>query len=187
MLMNCFSRIYFFSLLVVFIFQPGCYSPTYTNQKSLYTDDDFSRVLRYQPLVHELAVHYNLNEIFLLALIQVESSARPDAVSSSNCRGLTQLKYTTALDYMPDLEIGQLFDPEICLEITCQHLVWLRDLIQRYFPEADEFEQYLLMAAAWNAGWSQVKRYGDIPPIPQTEIFVTRIEENMEALDSILF
>lgn len=187
MLMKCFSRIYFFSLLVFLIFQPGCYSPIYKNRKSGFSNDEFSRVLRYQSLVHEFTVRYNLDEIFLLALIQVESSGNRYAVSSSNCRGLTQLKYSTALDYMPDLEIDQLFDPEICLEITCRHLEWLRSLIERYFPYADQYEQYLLMAAAWNAGWSQVKRYGDIPPIPQTEVFVTRIEEYMQEFDSILF
>ncbi|GEM_PF-6259595 len=187
MIVNCFSRIYFFPLLAFFIFQLGCYSPTYKNQKSRFTDDKFSGVLRYQPLVHKLAVHHNLYEIFLLALIQAESRGNQFAISSSNCRGLTQLKYSTALDYMPNLEIDQLFDPEICLEITCQHLEWLRDLIQRYFPEADEYEQYLLMAAAWNAGWSQVKRYNGVPPILQTEIFVDRVEENMEALNNILF
>ncbi len=102
----------------------------------------------------------------VVALVAVESSWTIDAQSPAGAQGLGQLMPGTAADLGVDPA-----DPEANLHGT---VTYLRALLGHYagHPAA---EQYLLAIAAYNAGPGAVDRAGGIPPIIETQNYVTRV------------
>jgi soluble lytic murein transglycosylase-like protein len=96
----------------------------------------------------------------LVALIAVESSWHPRAVSSAGATGLGQLMPGTAADLGVDPD-----DPQANIHGAA---VYLRTLINRY-------GSYSLALAAYNAGPGAVDQYGGIPPYAQTQRYVTAV------------
>ena len=113
-------------------------------------------ILYFDELISEIAREYKIDYHLLLAIGQVESSGNPKAVSHADCHGLTQLKLSTARDYAPRVTRSDLHDPQINLEIAGRHMVFLRRLVRKRFPNADAERRIILLAAAWNAGWGNV-------------------------------
>ncbi|HET9703182.1 MAG TPA: lytic transglycosylase domain-containing protein, partial [Vicinamibacterales bacterium] len=75
-------------------------------------------------------------------------------------RGLMQLMPDTARQY----GVRNSYDPRSNLEAGVRHL---KDLMSRLdLPTA---------LAAYNAGEATVKRYGGLPPFPETQIYVRSI------------
>ena len=113
-------------------------------------------------LVEEVAPRYGLDPSLVLALIKVESAFKAKAVSPKNARGLMQLLPSTAAIY----GVTELFDPRQNVLAGVQHL---RDLLVVF--EGD----VTLALAAYNAGSGAVRRYGGVPPFPETQAYVKRI------------
>ena len=107
-----------------------------------------------------------LDARLLVALIAVESSWHPRAVSSAGARGLGQLMPATAnaLGVDPD-------DPQANIHGVAVHL---RGLLARY-ASLDRRTRYLDALAAYNAGAGAVDRYGGVPPYPETRAYVRRV------------
>ena len=131
--------------------------------------------LKYQDIIIRISRKYSNDPMLMIAIVEAESRGNTLAISSSNCRGLTQLKLSTARDYMPEVTIQQLHDPVINLEIASRHMAMLVRNIRHTFPYADEWQHVALVAAAWNAGWGNVKRSGGIPNIAETKSHVERV------------
>ena len=107
-----------------------------------------------------------LDARLIVALVAVESSWNPHAVSRSGARGLGQLMPQTAAGLGVDPD-----DPEANLHGAVEHLAGLLAHYRRLDPQA----QYEHALAAYNAGAGAVDRYGGIPPYPETQLYVRRV------------
>ena len=115
-------------------------------------------------LIYEVAARYSLNPHLVAAVVRVESSFNPRALSRKGACGLMQLLPETARRF--GLRRKDLFDPAKNLDAGARYLKWL----------ADRFGQDpALVLAAYNAGEGAVQRYGGVPPYKETRGYVDRI------------
>ena len=107
-----------------------------------------------------------LDARLLVALIAVESSWRPGAISRAGAVGLGQLMPQTAAGLGVDPA-----DPQANIHGVALHL---RSLLQRY-GRYDSQQRYILTIAAYNAGAAAVAQYGGVPPYPETKAYVRSV------------
>jgi soluble lytic murein transglycosylase-like protein len=119
-------------------------------------------------LVHQLAPEYGVSPRLALAVIRAESNFNPAALSNKNAQGLMQLIPDTSARF----NVKKPFDPEQNLRGGLAYLRWLL----AYF-EGD----VSLVAAAYNAGEGAVNRYRGVPPYAETQGYVKRIIESVQA------
>jgi soluble lytic murein transglycosylase-like protein len=100
---------------------------------------------------------------FVVALIAVESSWHPGAVSRVGAIGLGQLMPGTAAGLGVDPR-----DPYANVDGTVAHVA---SLLARYGSEPAP-RRYALVLAAYNAGAYAVARYGGVPPYAETRAYV---------------
>ena len=124
---------------------------------------------RTKAIVHKVAPRYGLDPDLVIAVIAVESGFRADAVSPKNARGLMQLIPETAERFA----VTDAFDPIQNIRGGARYLSWLLDL----------FEGDLALAlAGYNAGENAVRRYGGVPPFPETRSYVRAVQDYYEQL-----
>lgn len=119
--------------------------------------------LRYSTLIDAAARRSALQPELLHAVVHVESSYDPSALSRAGAAGLMQLMPDTARRY----GVNDRWDPKQNLDGGARYL---RDLLKL-------FESDLKLAlAAYNAGENAVKKYGNqIPPFPETRRYVQKV------------
>lgn len=103
---------------------------------------------------------FGLETDLLTALIWVESRYCPEAVSSKGAVGLGQLMPATAR------ELG--VDPRNPQANLYGAALYLR-------RKWEEFGDWRLALAAYNAGSPAVCRYGGVPPFPETQNYVNNV------------
>ena len=113
-------------------------------------------------LAEAAARRHGLDPALVLAVVQVESGFRPDAVSPKGARGLMQLMPGTATR----LGVEDSFDPEQNLDGGTRHL---GDLIARYNGDVKR------ALAAYNAGEGAVERHRGVPPYGETRAYVQSV------------
>ena len=114
------------------------------------------------PLIEAAAKAHQLPAKLLRAVVEQESGFRPCAVSAKGAQGLMQLMPATASDF----QVKDAFDPKDNLNAGA---AFLRQLIEKYkgdLPSA---------LAAYNAGEAVVRRFGRVPPYPETQKYVADI------------
>ncbi len=112
--------------------------------------------------VNRIAVQYQINPALLHAVVSVESSYNPLIVSQKGAIGLMQLMPKTAERF----GIVNPTDPIANIYGGARYLRWL----------LDKFNDTGLAIAAYNAGESTVKKYGNqIPPYLETQVYVLRV------------
>ena len=105
---------------------------------------------------------YMVDPALVEAIIEVESSFRPDAVSRSGATGLMQLMPATA----KDLEVTDRFDPRQNIHGGVKYI---SQLMKR-------FDNNLTLAvAAYNAGPGAVERAEGIPARAETQRYVEKV------------
>jgi hypothetical protein len=109
-------------------------------------------------LARELDVEPGL----VAAVISVESSGDPFAVSPKGAAGLMQLMPATARS----LGVKDVFDPDQNLRAGITHL---KGLLARYHGD------YGLALAAYNAGQGAVSKHKGIPPYRETTDYVVKV------------
>ena len=124
-------------------------------------------------LIQESADHHGVDQGLVKAVIHTESGFNPKALSKPGAQGLMQLMPATAERY----GVTDAFDPGQNVRAGTRHLKYLLD---RY----DEIE---LALAAYNAGETNVEKYGGVPPFTETRDYVKRVMARYQGLyqDSI--
>lgn len=122
-----------------------------------------ARKTRYERMVDEVSRTYGLDTALLHAVVTVESSYNPKAVSNKGAAGLMQLMPATARRY----GVVDAFDPAQNLGGGARYL---RDLLEMFDSDVS------LALAAFNAGENAVKKHGNrIPPYRETLRYVPRV------------
>jgi len=118
---------------------------------------------RYAPIIEAAAERERLRPELLHAVVLAESAYDPRALSSAGAAGLMQLMPETAKRF----GVNDRWDPVANVNAGARYLRVLLDL----------FEHDLKLAlAAYNAGESAVKKYGNrIPPYPETQHYVQKV------------
>jgi soluble lytic murein transglycosylase-like protein len=110
-------------------------------------------------VVRDLAPQYGLDPALVLAVIQVESAFRTDAVSPKEAAGLMQLIPETAERF----DVRDVFDPQDNIRGGIRYLRWLL----AYFRG-----DVTLALAGYNAGEGAVDRHRGVPPYAETQAYV---------------
>ena len=122
--------------------------------------DDVLAARPFADLISTVAASHDIDARLVHAVIEQESNYQARARSKKGARGLMQLMPATARQY----GVRNAFDPKANLEAGVRHL---KDLLSRLeLPTA---------LAAYNAGEATVRRYGGLPPFPETQNYVRRI------------
>jgi len=141
--------------------------------------------LKYRDVVEKYSEQYNLDPYLVLAVINVESRFRHDAVSPKNARGLMQITGKTGEWIAGKLQIAdyseeKLFDPQTNIMMGC----WYLSTLYQEFGDLD------LMLAAYNAGsgnvsqWLKNSKYSadgkklDSIPFRETEQYLVKVKRN---------
>jgi soluble lytic murein transglycosylase-like protein len=127
-----------------------------------------ARKARYDRVVEEVSRAYGLESALVHAVIAVESSYNPKAVSKAGAAGLMQLMPDTARRY----GVTDAFDPVQNVSGGAQYL---RDLLNLFGSDVS------LALAAFNAGEHAVMKHGNrIPPYRETLRYVPRVLDHYE-------
>jgi TPR repeat protein len=115
-------------------------------------------------IVDRVAPEYGIHPGLAAAVIRAESNFDPLAVSDKNAQGLMQLIPETAQRF----RVKKPFDPEQNIRGGLAYLRWLLAYFQGNVS---------LAVAAYNAGEGAVERYRGVPPFPETQGYLRRIQE----------
>ena len=130
------------------------------SKKNLYLEKDHRQKI--ELFIEKEARGQGIEPALVKAVIRAESDFDSQAISSAGAQGLMQLMPATAAD----LQMGDPFNPEENIRGGVRYLRILLDLFER---------DLVLAVAAYHAGPGNVMRYGKIPPIEQTRLYVERV------------
>jgi hypothetical protein len=116
----------------------------------------------YDELIERLASQQNVPSKLIKAVITVESNYQERARSRKGAMGLMQLMPETARRYA----VADPYEAKSNIEGGVKYLRFL----------LDQFDLRLALAA-YNAGEAAVRRFGGIPPYPETRQYVDRVLE----------
>ena len=131
-------------------------------------------IKRFATLIEQHAKANNLDPALVKAVIAVESSFQPDAVSPKGALGLMQIIPATGARYgvVGDKKRSaerMLLDPAINIRVGARYL---RDLLALFAHDLT------LALAAYNAGEHAVYRYDNrVPPFPETQEYVKLVQQ----------
>jgi soluble lytic murein transglycosylase-like protein len=116
----------------------------------------------YGEIIDKVSAAQGVDAKLVRAVIQVESAYQQRAKSRKGAMGLMQLMPETARQYA----VADPYEPESNIEAGIKHL---KSLLQRFAQDVP------LALAAYNAGEATVRRFGGIPPYPETRAYVSSI------------
>lgn len=131
----------------------------------------------YGELIFAAAKRHEVSPRLVAAMVRAESAFDPKAVSHKGAVGLMQLMPATASRF--GLTSSERYRPEKNLEAGVRYLRWLLD---RYQGELS------LALAGYNAGETNVQRYGGVPPFRETRNYIRRIYDflGLSGADAVL-
>lgn len=118
--------------------------------------------VKYQESIEMLAKEYNVPAALVAAMIKVESDFRPDVVSPVGARGLMQVMPSTA----QALNVHNINDPHENIRAGTKYI---RSLLNQFRGNMT------LAIASYNAGPGAVKKFGSVPPYPETRKYVQKV------------
>jgi len=116
--------------------------------------------------VDRIAQQNQISPQLVHSVIQVESNYDANAVSPKGAQGLMQLIPSTARRF----GVSNVFDPADNIKGGARYLKHLLELYK-----GDE----ALALAAYNAGEGAVTRYGGMPPFPETQGYVAKVQQRL--------
>jgi hypothetical protein len=117
---------------------------------------------RFAPIIDQMAAKHEVDAKLVRAVIKVESDYQEHARSRKGAMGLMQLMPATARQY----GVTDPYDARSNIE---GGIKYLKSLLQQF--------DLKFALAAYNAGEAAVRRFGGIPPYPETRNYVNRILE----------
>ena len=123
----------------------------------------------YKKIIEEASAMYGVDADLISAVIAQESAGDPRAVSRAGAKGLMQLVDSTARE----MGVRRVFDPRENIHGGTRYL---RTMLERH--DGDE----RLALASYNAGLGAVRKYGGIPPYPETRNYVENVLRIREGL-----
>ena len=123
---------------------------------------DLVRGLPFGELIQSTATRVSVDGLLLASIMEAESGFNPYAISPQGALGLMQVMPATAGFY----SVEDLLEPEVNIEVGA-----------RYFARLlEQFDGDVALAlASYNAGPGMVRRYGGLPPFPETRHYVDRV------------
>lgn len=118
---------------------------------------------KYDKIINEIAKEFGLEASLIHSIIRTESDYNPRTISSKGAMGLMQLMPETARQY----GVRDPFDPRENIEGGARYL---KDLCKLLYNQTD------LVLAAYNAGQEALKKYGGIPPYPETRNYIEKVK-----------
>lgn len=126
----------------------------------------------FETQIASAARQHNLSEVFVLAVIAVESAGQANAVSSKGAQGLMQLIPATARRF----GVADSFDPAQNILGGAAYLDWL----------LDNFGGDVILAlAGYNAGEAAVARHHGVPPYNETRDYVVKVLDALAAAEGL--
>jgi len=122
----------------------------------------FNMPSAYLEMIHNACDRHGVDPALVHAIVKVESDFNPYALSRKGAMGLMQSMPQTAMN----MNVRNTFNPN---ENIDGGVKYLRYLIDRYEGNLS------LALAAYNSGESAVKKWGTIPPFPETQTYVQKI------------
>lgn len=119
---------------------------------------------RIMKIVYKLAPQFGIEPGLAFAVIRAESNFNVNALSDKNAQGLMQLIPETAARFA----VRKPFDAEQNIRGGLAYLQWLLAYFKGNVP---------LVLAAYNAGEGTVDRYRGVPPFPETQGYIKRIQQ----------
>jgi hypothetical protein len=116
----------------------------------------------YAASIRATAERHGVDALLLAAIVEAESSFNPRAVSHRGAVGLMQVMPASAGATSPE----SLVEPDANLDAGARYL---RSLLERFGGDLE------LTLAAYNAGPTNVRRYGGVPPFRETRNYVERV------------
>ncbi len=136
---------------------------TNDNKKDIVAIAKRKRQKRYlNEIIVRIANRYNVDPALIKAIIRVESSFNPNAVSYKGAKGLMQLMPIT----LKAMGVEDPFDPEFNIEAGVRYF---KKLLIMFDNNVE------LALAAYNAGITRVRLYKGIPPFRRTRRYVKKV------------
>ena len=136
--------------------------PQRTLSLDVFKEEYFRTRVPYGAIIYREARRNNLAPELVAAMVHTESDFRPRLVSNKSAQGLMQIVPETARV----LGIANPFDPEQNIAAGTKYF---RYLLRRYNGN----ERMAL--AAYNAGPTNVARFGGVPPFPETQSYIEKV------------
>jgi hypothetical protein len=117
---------------------------------------------RFAPIIDQISAQHGVDAKLVRAVIKIESAYQEHARSRKGAMGLMQLMPATARQF----GVTDPYDARMNIE---GGIKYLKSLLQQF--------DLKFALAAYNAGEAAVRRFGGIPPYPETRNYVNRILE----------
>lgn len=121
--------------------------------------------------INMAAEKYDIAPELIKSVIKVESNFNIKALSKAGAQGLMQLMPSTARE----LQVINPWNPQQNIEGGTKYL---RRLLDQYDGDLT------LALAAYNAGPSNVNRYGGIPPFSETQNYVSKVLKELGSYEN---
>ncbi|MBT9466491.1 transglycosylase SLT domain-containing protein [Hydrogenophaga sp.] len=141
--------------------QAGEVTELATRYQTLVNTPEEQRIMK---IVYKLAPQFGIQPGLAFAVIRAESNFNVNALSDKNAQGLMQLIPETAARF----RVRKPFDAEQNIRGGLSYLQWLLAYFRGDVP---------LVLAAYNAGEGTVDRYRGVPPYPETQGYIKRIQQ----------
>lgn len=117
----------------------------------------------YDDIIEEASKKYNVERSLIKAMIDVESGGHPRATSPKGAAGLMQIMPDT----LKEMGFTDATDPR-------QNIMAGTKYISKQLQATDG--DVPLALARYNAGPSNVAKYGGVPPFPETEDYIVKVQ-----------
>ncbi|OYT14592.1 MAG: hypothetical protein B7C24_17525 [Bacteroidetes bacterium 4572_77] len=140
--------------------------------KDSFWDAMVDRMQSYQDSIKKAADINKVDENLVKSLIATESAGKHDAVSPAGAKGLMQLMDGTA----KELGVSNPFDID---QNIAGGTKYIGQMLDKYNGNTD------LALAAYNAGPGNVDKYGGVPPFPETQKYIVRVNDYLRKFEKL--
>lgn len=137
-------------------------APLYGGAVAVGVEPKPEQALPFYDHILQASETYEVDAALIRAIIMVESSNNPNAVSHRGAQGLMQLMPTTA----KWLGVEDSFDPALNIDGGVRYF---KQLLNRFHGDVR------LALAAYNAGSRYVYKYGGVPPFKATRAYIKKV------------